>query len=87
MFNVVYEQGFYKDLKTLDRQQARLILTWIKKNLDHANDPKSKGKALTGNLKGYWRYRIGNYRLITEIKDNELILICIAIGHRKNIYD
>jgi len=86
VFKIVYEKGFYKDLKSFDKQQARLILAWIKKNLDGSDNPKEKGKSLTGNLKGYWRYRIGDYRLICEIKDDLLVLICVAVGHRKNIY-
>lgn len=86
MFKLVYEKNFLKDLKSFDKQQARLILAWIKVNLDKAHNPRDKGKALTGNFKGLWRYRIGNYRLICEIKDDELILICIAVGHRKDVY-
>jgi mRNA interferase RelE/StbE len=44
------------------------------------------GKALQGQLAGYWRYRVGDYRLIFQIKDGELIILVIEIGHRKEIY-
>ena len=44
------------------------------------------GKALSGNLKGLWRYRIGDYRLIADIQDNELVIVAIDIGHRREIY-
>jgi len=44
------------------------------------------GKALKGNLGDYWRYRVGNYRLIAEINDEEIIIIIIGIGHRRDIY-
>lgn len=86
VFKIVYEKGFYKDLKSFDKQQARLILAWIKKNLDGYDNSKERGKILTGNLKGYWRYCIGYYLLICEIKDDLLILICVAVGHRKDVY-
>ncbi|WP_203414766.1 type II toxin-antitoxin system RelE family toxin [Entomobacter blattae] len=46
-----------------------------------------KGKALIGSLKGYWRYRIGDYRLICEIKEDLLILVCIAVGHSRTYTD
>lgn len=85
-FSIRYEKGFEKDLKKLDKSQGRLILAWIKKNLVNIEDPRSKGKALQGNFKGIWRYRIGDYRLLAEIKDNELVIICLAVSHRKNIY-
>lgn len=87
MYRVRYEKEFHKNLKSLDPSQARLILAWIKKNLDQSNNPREKGKRLKGKLNEYWRYRIGDYRLLCEIKDDQLILICIAVGHRKNIYD
>jgi mRNA interferase RelE/StbE len=49
-------------------------------------NPRLSGKALQGDLKGLWRYRVGNYRLIAQIKDNELIILVIEIGHRKEVY-
>jgi len=58
-----------------------LILAWIKKNLDVSDNPQKK--VLTGNLKRYWHYRIVDYRLIYKIKDDILLLICVAAGHRK----
>lgn len=68
VFKIVYEKGFYKDLKSFDKQQARLILAWIKKNLDGYDNPKERGKILTGNLKGYWRYRIGLDIISSSVK-------------------
>lgn len=86
IFSVRYEDRFEKTLKKLDKTQARLILAWIKKNLVSTTDPRIHGKPLQGQFKGFWRYRVGNYRLIAEIKDNELIILMIDIGHRKDIY-
>ncbi|WP_083505612.1 type II toxin-antitoxin system RelE family toxin [Gemelliphila asaccharolytica] len=56
------------------------------KNLQNCINPREKGKALSYNRIGQWRYRIGNYRLICEIKDKELIILALEFGHRKNIY-
>ena len=44
------------------------------------------GKALTGDKKGLWRYRIGEYRLIIEIQDDKLIILILTVGHRKDVY-
>lgn len=46
------------------------------------DDPRSRGKALTGDLAGYWRYRIGDFRVLVEIRDAELVIIAFTLGHR-----
>ncbi len=76
-----------KQLKKIDKIHRLHIIKWISKNLVDCTNPYTHGKALKGNLGEYWRYRVGNYRLIAEI-NNEKITICIvSIGHRKEIYD
>ena len=49
--------------------------------------PRRMGKALTGDFKGAWRYRLGDYRIIAEIHDDTLTILVITIGNRKNVYD
>ena len=56
------------------------------KTQEELNVLKKEYETLTNNLKGLWRYRIGDYRLICEIHDNELIILALAIGHRGEIY-
>lgn len=77
---------FDKQLKKLDRFEAITILKWLSKNIDGAIDPRKTGKALVGNHSGKWRYRIGNYRVIVMIDDNELIILALEVGHRRGIY-
>ena len=86
MFKVRLSEGARKQLKKLDNYTQRLITSWLKKNVDGTDNPRLHGKALTANLKGKWRYRIGDYRVICVINDNELIVLAINIGHRKEIY-
>ena len=86
MYRVVYEKEFKKKFEKLDNSTKTIILKWIKKHLVGCNDPKSFGKGLSANLKGYWRYRIGNYRLLVEIKEEELIIIAVDIAHRNIVY-
>lgn len=75
-----------KQLSKLDKPVQKLILSWINKNLQGCNNPRIKGKGLAGNHSGEWRYRVGDYRIIADIQDSELIILVIAVGHRKNIY-
>ena len=77
----------FDDLKKLDKQTLKILFNWIEKNLNNTDDPRSKGKALVGNKKGYWRYRIGDYRLITRIEDDRLIIIAINFKHRREVYN
>lgn len=74
-----------KALKQLDKPAKQRIESFIDE-LEALDNPRQTGKALTGGLKGLWRYRVGDYRLIAQIKDNELVILFIDIGHRKDIY-
>ena len=85
-YQVKFSENFNKDFKKLDHYTQTMIIAWIDKHIDGTSNPRSTGKALTNNLKGLWRYRIGDYRLICEIHDNELIILALAIGHRIEIY-
>ena len=78
---------FDKEFRKLDRYTMRMIKAWIEKNLSDSKNPRAHGKALTANRSGQWRYRIGDYRLICEIRDNELVILAMSIGHRREVYD
>lgn len=77
---------FDKQLRKLDRFDAITILNWLSKNIDGTDDPRKTGKPLVGNHGGKWRYRIGNYRVITKIDDKKLIILALEVGHRRKIY-
>ena len=85
-YKVLLTEKAKKALKKLDRPTAALIIGWIEKNLENCENPRQHGKGLTSNRYGQWRYRIGDYRLICEIKDKEIIILILEIGHRKDIY-
>ena len=78
---------FDKEFKKLDKYTKKMIKAWIEKNLIDCENPRTHGKGLTSNRSGQWRYRIGDYRLICEIQDNELIILALSVGHRKDVYD
>ena len=78
--------------ETSRKQQTKLDKTMQKRILDYMDEvgqldnPRSRGKALVDNMRGLWRYRVGDYRVICEIQDSKIIISVLKIGHRKNIY-
>ena len=84
--NGEYSDTALKQLKKMDRFDARLITSWIGKNLEGCSDPRIHGKGLTANRSGEWRYRIGNYRALCIIEDDRLIIEVFSVGHRRHIY-
>lgn len=86
-YKIVYEKRALKNLQKIDKSQQRMIIAWIEKNLQNTSNPKRHGKALKGQLKEYWRYRVGNYRILADINQDEVKIIVINIGHRKDIYN
>jgi mRNA interferase RelE/StbE len=85
-YKVRIENPAQKSLKKIDKNDSKIIMAWINKNLVSCENPYIQGKSLQGNLKGKWRYRIGDYRLICNIDSENIIILVLAIGHRKNIY-
>ncbi|MDR0959174.1 MAG: type II toxin-antitoxin system RelE/ParE family toxin [Propionibacteriaceae bacterium] len=77
--------AFERELGRLDRGTQRRVIKELEAVLT-SGDPRSQGKSLRGGLQGYWRYRVGDYRVIVEIKDRELCLVAIKVGHRSRIY-
>jgi len=81
------ERGVKHDLKKIDDYQKERIRFFLTEKLSKLQDPRSIGEPLKGQKLGkFWKYRVGNYRIITDIRDNELIIVVIAIGHNKEIY-
>ena len=82
-YKIVPTPKFAKSFKKLDpfvRKQIKSYLTRVTDN------PRATGKALVANRTGQWRYRIGAYRVIVNIQDNELIILALEVGHRRDIY-
>lgn len=86
-YQIRFTEKAKKQLKKLDKYVAALILGWLEKNIQNCENPRIHGKGLVENKSGQWRYRIGNYRVICEIEDNEVIVLVLEIGHRKEIYE
>lgn len=85
-WNVGYSAKARKQLLKLDPNQRKLLVAWIDKNLIGCTDPRALGKALSGDKSEWWRYRVGSYRLLVELKDNELLIMVVQVGHRRDVY-
>ena len=85
-YHVKTTPRFDKEFKKLDKYTQQMIKSWIGKNLQNCENPRAHGKGLTANKSGQWRYRIGDYRLLCLIQDQELIILALTVGHRRDIY-
>ena len=85
-YQLIYSERAKKDVKKLDPYTKQMSKSWIEKRLLHSENPRAHGMALTGNHKGEWRYRIGDYRLICAIEDERLVILALALGHRREVY-
>lgn len=85
-YKLLFNKKVLKTLKKLGANDRKIIIKWLEKNIENSPEPRQFGKALKGNLRDYWRYRIGKYRVIVSINDDELVVLTIDVGHRKDIY-
>ena len=86
-YKVEYLPQVFKTLEKMDKFTKRIIVEWIEKNLVDCENPKLFGKPLSANRAGQWRYRVGDYRILAKIEDEKLIILVIAVGHRREIYE
>ena len=85
-YSVSFSEKALKALKKMDKTDAKIIISWVNKNLEGTDNPRKQGKTLKGKLNSFWRYRIGDYRLLCLIKDEILVIIVVTLGHRKEVY-
>lgn len=76
-----------KTLSKIDKPTRNLLLKWMNNNIHNTDNPRLHGKSLRGELFGLWRYRVGKYRIIVEIQDDELVVLAIDVGIRGSIYN
>lgn len=83
---VIFSETALKTLKKVDGSIRKQIVKYVHE-LEELENPRSRGKGLSSNLAGLWRYRVGDWRLICEIKGDRLIISVLRIGHRSEVYD
>ena len=85
-WTIEYADTAKQQLRKLDRQVARRVLDFMDERVAGLEDPRSTGKALTGPLGAFWRYRVGDCRVICDIQDGALRVLVVQVGNRREIY-
>ena len=87
VWQIEYDLAVRKTVEKLDRQTRDRIRDFLQNRIAGLDDPRQNGKALKGSSLGnFWRYRVGDYRIICDIQDHRLVVLVIEIGHRREIY-
>lgn len=82
---VIFSDVAEKQITKLDKPIQKRIFDYMA-DVAKLENPRSRGKMLVGNLLGMWRYRVGDYRILCKIKDKELIINVVEVGHRREVY-
>lgn len=75
-----------RQFKKLDRSTAQALLRSLNRLLLEVENPRQRGKGLTANRTGLWRYRVGDYRVICDIQDDQLLVLVLQVAHRRDVY-
>lgn len=86
VWRIEYSATALKQLRKLDKPTARRIVDFMDERVAPLKDARSAGKALVGPLGELWRYRVGDYRLICEIRDGALLILVVQLGNRRDVY-
>ena len=82
-----FDERALKELRRLGKQAQREIIAHLDERVAGNGDPRRFGKGLKADLAGLWRYRVGDYRILCQIKNEELLVLVVAVGHRRDIYE
>jgi mRNA interferase RelE/StbE len=85
-WRIEFDEPAKKELAKLDRQAQRNIRRFLRERIATDKDPRRFGAALGSNLSGLWRYRVGDYRVVCEIRDEKIVVLVLRIGHRREVY-
>lgn len=78
-------EQFDRDFKKLDRAIQQRVMAYLE-GVEELDDPRQRGKGLTANHTGVWRYRVGDHRILAQIIDNSLTVLSLNVEHRKDVY-
>jgi mRNA interferase RelE/StbE len=85
-WRVEFDRDAARDLRKLDVPGQRRILRYLRERIATDEDPRRFGHALTGDLKGLWRYRVRDYRIVASIADERFVVLVVTVGHRREVY-
>ena len=86
-WKIEFDSDVEKDLRKLGHSAQQRIIKYLKEKIRPLENPRTLGKPLSGDLNGIWRYRVGDYRILAKIEDENCIILVVHVGHRKNVYD
>ncbi|WP_421083869.1 type II toxin-antitoxin system RelE family toxin [Rothia nasimurium] len=84
-WQLVLAKEFERSIRKLDKPDIRRIKTYLDQVVQ-LDDPRARGKALTADKVGLWRYRVGNFRILVKFEDQQMQIIALDVGHRSAIY-
>jgi mRNA interferase RelE/StbE len=85
-WRVEFDRDAVRDLRKLGSDAERTILKYLRERIAGTDDPRRFGHPLTGDLKGLWRYRVGDYRIVASIQDRRFVVLVVTVGHRREVY-
>ena len=85
-WTIEFDPRVEKDLRRIGPQAARRILDYLRDRVAMLDDPRQLGQPLKGPLAALWRYRVGDYRVVCELRDEVLVVLVLRVGHRKAVY-
>ncbi len=86
-WQIEFDESAKKELAKLDRQVARRLIDFLKNRVLNQRDPRSVGQGLRGSTLGeFWKYRVGDFRIIASIQDDRMIVLVLRVGNRSDIY-
>ncbi|MGL4542793.1 MAG: type II toxin-antitoxin system RelE family toxin [Polymorphobacter sp.] len=85
-WTIEFEPNAARELGKLGHEPARRIITTLEDRIATLDDPRTLGHALVGDWTGFWRWRIGDYRVVARIEDARVVILVVRVAHRRDVY-
>ena len=85
-WRVEFDRRAKRELDELDRSAQDRIVRFLRERIAVSEDPRRLGEALRGEKAAFWKYRVGDYRLVRDIQDARVVVLVLAVGHRREVY-
>jgi mRNA interferase RelE/StbE len=86
VWRVEFDRAAARELRKLGVEAERRVLAYLRTRIAGSNYPRRLGQPLTGDRQGFWRYRVGDYRIVAAIEDDRFVVLVVTVGHRREVY-
>ena len=86
VWRVEFDRAAARELRKLGVDAERRVLRYLRERIAGSSDPRRFGHPLTGDRRGFWRYRVGDIRIVAAIEDDRFVVLVVAVGHRREVY-